>query len=355
VKAGESITLPGKGTMTGPQYRAFNNWKAGTSLYKENDSYTVNGNITFTAQWAYNEVAGIAAYLDGTAGTVAEPVVLEVLLDLADNVNGWTSLLDAINTAQEYVALDLSGSTMTGEFDPGTANTGEKYVVSLVLPDAATSIKAGSDFSNPAFENFTALKMVSGAQVTAVGDYAFNNCTSLASVTLPLAQDIGQAAFANCIGLTGVLSLPLARDIGQAAFSECTGLTGVSLPLAQTIGGYAFYNCTGLTSVTLPLAQTIGDYAFGLYGTTVLTVTLGASPPTLGQRIFYYYPPENIPPPKTVTVKRPASSAVAYGNNPSDGTTDNWGNAFRGKGWDGENYLTGTVNTNITLSFEDTL
>jgi hypothetical protein len=63
----------------------------------------------------------------------------------------------------------------------------------------------------------------------------------------------------------------------------------------------------------------------------------------------------------TVTVKIPESAKSAYGVpnlpgtnfNNSDTSTNNWGNAFRGKGWNGgTNYYNGEVNTNITLVFE---
>jgi hypothetical protein len=59
---------------------------------------------------------------------------------------------------------------------------------------------------------------------------------------------------------------------------------------------------------------------------------------------------------KTVTVKVP-SGATGYGTVPGtytgSDTTDNWGNAFRGKGWSSTNgYGIGTVNTNITLTIE---
>jgi hypothetical protein len=72
----------------------------------------------------------------------------------------------------------------------------------------------------------------------------------------------------------------------------------------------------------------------------------------------------------TVTVRIPAGVKANYGVpnlpavnfNNSNTTNNNWGNAFRGKGWirpiDGpdihisDRYLTGSVNTNITLVFE---
>jgi hypothetical protein len=74
------------------------------------------------------------------------------------------------------------------------------------------------------------------------------------------------------------------------------------------------------------------------------TVTLGSKAPRLGIALFH-----DSTFAQTVTVKVP-SDATGYGSSPSDTTTDNWGNAFRGKGWDGTNYLGGTVNANIELT-----
>ena len=58
--------------------------------------------------------------------------------------------------------------------------------------------------------------------------------------------------------------------------------------------------------------------------------------------------------PKNVIVRIP-SGASGYGVLPfnnADTSSSNWGNAFRGKGWDGTSYLSGTVNSNINLVFE---
>jgi hypothetical protein len=53
---------------------------------------------------------------------------------------------------------------------------------------------------------------------------------------------------------------------------------------------------------------------------------------------------------KTVVVKVP-QGATSYGTLPVtvDGgnSINNWANAFRGKGWDGNAYGTGEINTNI--------
>jgi len=58
---------------------------------------------------------------------------------------------------------------------------------------------------------------------------------------------------------------------------------------------------------------------------------------------------------KSVTVKVP-SGATGYGAIPAsyttDTTTNNWANAFRGKGWNGSYYHSGSVNDNISLRIE---
>jgi hypothetical protein len=79
-----------------------------------------------------------------------------------------------------------------------------------------------------------------------------------------------------------------------------------------------------------------------------LTVILGSTVPTLGRDLFY-----SISSAKTVTVQVPSSAVSAYGASPSDTSTVNWGNGFRGRGWDGSVFVTnGEVNSHITLTIE---
>jgi hypothetical protein len=265
LNGGSDITLPGSGGMTAPANKFFIGWSDGAGLYWAGDPYTVSGSVTLTARWELTTISEVVAYLGRAAGGgAANPVLLPVNLALGSG--GWDALLSALNTAGKYVSLDLSGSTVTGmsgtagEFDPGTANTGEKYIVSLALPGTATSIKAGS-YSAAAFKNFTALTSVSGIGVTAVGNYTFKICTSLAEVSFPAAASIGYDAFLGCTSLAGV-SLPAAVSIGDTAFAGCTSLTAVSLPSVTSTGEYAFSNCTSLAAVSLPVAPSVGSFAF---------------------------------------------------------------------------------------------
>jgi hypothetical protein len=146
----------------------------------------------------------------------------------------------------------MTGMTATpGEFDPDVANTGEKYITTLTLPDAATSVKAGTDYNNRTFRYFTGLKKVNGEYVVTVGSYAFAGCTVLTMVTLPAAQTIGDYVFVNCTALEEV-SLPAAIIIGNYAFINCTALEEVSLPASlSNIGGGAFRDCTSLTNISV--------------------------------------------------------------------------------------------------------
>ncbi|MDR3334183.1 MAG: InlB B-repeat-containing protein [Treponema sp.] len=69
VNSGQSITLPGQGTMTAPSGKSFNGWSTGGQNYTAGANYTVNGNVTFTAQWQTTGGGGTTTYtVDFNAG-----------------------------------------------------------------------------------------------------------------------------------------------------------------------------------------------------------------------------------------------------------------------------------------------
>jgi hypothetical protein len=213
------------------------------------------------------------------------------------------------------------------------------------------SLPAATSIGDQAFSHCTSLETVTLPAADTIVNSAFSGCTSLETVTLPLAETIGYTAFSDCTSLETV-TLPLADTIGSGTFSGCTSLETVSLPAATSIGNGAFSYCTSLETVTLPAATSIGSQAF--YGCTSLaTVTLGAvTPPLVGNYLF-----DTINATQNVTVRVPQASFDAYKGDYVDNNSAalNWGNAFRGKGWDGENYsylgYSGIVNTNIHLTF----
>jgi hypothetical protein len=122
--------------------------------------------------------------------------------------------------------------------------------------------------------------------------------------------------------------------------------------MATSIGGQAFNGCTSLTSVNIPAAARIETNVFENC-TSLGSVTLGVNPPTVGTNIF-----ADIDVNRPVTVRIPSGSLEAYNPggtfNNADTATNNWGNAFRGKGWDRDTGIYGGFGGNgfIQLTFE---
>jgi hypothetical protein len=264
------------------------------------DGSTAEYTVTVRGVWV--DVAGAASYLadptGGEEGTVDDPIPLPVglFLDDADG-NGWGDLLEAIQESAKYVKLDLSACTMSvnakgvREFDPGAADTGEAYISSLTLPDAAESIKAGTTpAAGPGalFRYFTALKEIRGENIVTVGEFAFNAATfsvkntTLTTVEFPGAQTIGRYAFAYCTALS-TLSIESLITLEYTVFRGCTALQAVNLPNAEQIGNEAFRNCTALQTLFVPKAVHLGTCLFeGTGGQKALTLTLGSPAPSLG-------------------------------------------------------------------------
>jgi hypothetical protein len=195
-------------------------------------------------------ILSITAYLNAQTGgdSANDPIPLPIQINLSDN--GWQNLLDIIAEANKYVSLDLSDSTGMIEFDPGIANTGEKTIVSLVLPDTATSI-AFIDWSNPTFRYFTALKKVTGFNVTSIGDNAFSGLSNISEVNFPAVIGIGSNAFQNCSGLIEI-DFPLLTSIASGSFDGCTNLTEVTFSASVSFTyNNPFIRCVKLTKFNL--------------------------------------------------------------------------------------------------------
>jgi len=156
-----------------------------------------------------------------------------------------------------------------------------------------------------------------------IGDNAFNNCTALQNIDLDNAVIIGNYAFSN------------------------TALETINLGRAKTIGDSVFSGCTLLKDVDLRSVTSFGSSVFSQTGDQTLIITLGNIVPTVGINMFDSGGTKN------VTLKIPSDTVKDYGPPASYWNSGNsWYNAFRGKGWDGTNYLSGYVNTNISLMFE---
>jgi hypothetical protein len=215
------------------------------------------------------ELARIASYLASNSGTLVSPLSITVesgfdLGVMTSATDGWQMLLGVIETAGDYVNLDLTGCAMDGTaFNPDdSVSAGKSYIVSITLPYVARSIV--NRVVESAFFYFNNIKTVSAEKMTNIGRGAFDNRTTLTSINFPAVTSIDEDAFFGCTGLTSV-SFPMAENIGDRAFADCTGLTSVSFPMAENIGDRAFYNCTSLTAITsesFPVAKSIGEGAF---------------------------------------------------------------------------------------------
>jgi hypothetical protein len=330
------------------------------------------------------EALTVKASKDGKYGTAN--VTVSTAVGTNDSKPGvtdgrtWEQILTEIAKNKKHVELDLSGWDMNGmngtEFDPGTYDTGKNLITSLILPDAAKSIKAGHIDTEQlskidyAFRYFSNLESITGNNIETVGDYAFCRNASLTTVNFPKAKTIGRQAFFKCSALITV-NLPKVKSVGEEAFFQCK-LTTLDLPSAEYIGVSAFDNCGKLTTLNLPQAIEIGDKAFALCSnlatlnlpraasigseifdspsSTPLTITLGDVPPSVGKNIF-----ANASQQKNVTIKRPSLSAKIYVPATNGPDAQNWSNAFLGLGWSRspEKYYDGTISDKINLTFAD--
>jgi uncharacterized repeat protein (TIGR02543 family) len=282
-----SFTVTPKTGLSAGTYTATVTVSGGNGISASfNVSFTVNEPSAQEDGWT--SLAPALAYLSAHSGgsTAANPVPLKLNVNLASSTDGWYALVVAIRDSDKYVALDISGSTViNGEFDPGIndAEAVQAKIVSLILPDSATSIIGGSYSLSSSV--YAKLKTVSGANITTIGMLAFYNCSSLTTASFPEAITIGTGVqtFSGCYALT-TASFAKATSIGDYAFSSCMSLTSESFAKATSIGERAFIYCTSLTSVSFPEATSIGQSDF--QGTALSNVSFPEAT-TIGVGAFY--------------------------------------------------------------------
>jgi hypothetical protein len=289
-----------------------------------------------------------------------------------------TVTMNAVKTIGRWAFVDCTGlQTVT---IPAAQTIGQDAFRDCTSLQTVT-MNAVKTIDRWAFYDCTSLQTVTMNAVETIED-AFNGCTSLTSVYLPASLISIDGTFYRCVNLAaitvdganpnysgengmlldkagttliaypgakGAVTLTNITTIGEWAFSECTGLTSVTANAAQTIGynafaystdlqtvtlntaetidGNAFFGCTGLQTVTVPNVETIGYSTFGFTGPQALTITMGATPPSVRSDVF-----DNVTAAKNVTVRVPSANTSAYG-------TD-WQGSFKGG------------NTNINLTIE---
>ena len=114
--------------------------------------------------------------------------------------------------------------------------------------------------------------------------YAFYEAELLQVATLPNVETISESAF-SMSGLTRI-EAPNATLISRYALGR-NNLVVADFPNVTRVADRAFEYCGRLQRVYLPKVTEIGSFAFDEC-TALQSVTLGATPPTLGGNAFYY-------------------------------------------------------------------
>ena len=241
---------------------------------------------------ALTGVAALQEYLDGhEENTAATPYRIRLGgINVASKASG-NAVKGLYAALSRYVALDLSGSY------------GETYVnVSLE--------------SVPAKEKITEIILPPGLHT--IEKNAFAQCAGLVFADLSGAGILEHGAFSRCAKLATVImeevrEIQYTSESADGAFHNCDSLVSVSLPRAVKIGKKSFNSCDALATVHAPLVEFIGDSAFANCK-QLLRLTLGETPPELGEAVFDGGKPERI--------YVPASSVATYRTTDVQGWTE---------------------------------
>ena len=143
----------------------------------------------------------------------------------------------------------------------------------------------------------------------------------------------------------------------EAIFEGCVKLKNLSFPEVEDIGIRTFEECLGLETLFIPSVKSLGHGVFDFYGGSDgadITIIMGEEAPTIGHGTF-----RRVDKSRNVIVKVPAGSDYGLPFDNGDTTTENWGNGFKGMGWDGTGFSTSdgyednSVNENINLTIQE--
>ncbi|MDR3114567.1 MAG: InlB B-repeat-containing protein [Treponema sp.] len=345
-------------TPTGdPAGAQFAGWYKNGGIDTWNFSDPVTENMTLCAGWKFTTIAALTTFLDTVTagdspaarhtiqgvdpnpGKLPIPVAVQIQLTRQN----WADLVTGIESKNKKVSLDLRDCTKgtggltegnaaaqqegglwaDGTFNPLDAAAGylpnpgtsrvNNTIAGLVLPEAATKLYQATT-------NLNLCKEIRGNEVTEITTNNSFHGGLMAKVYFPKLTAIGDA-------------LKEAQNLEVAYLSEVTEIADEAFMWTWKAPAPGVYN------VYIPKVEKIGNKAFAQSGPGDLTITLGATPPTLGTRVF-----EGVTGTKRITVRVPSASQSAY--------TEAWVEGLKGKGWTSSGPGNGAIMRNINVTIE---
>lgn len=172
-------------------------------------------------------------------------------------------------------SVTLASATSIGDY--AFQNSGVTEVVATNVESIGNNAFASSKLTAANFE-----------KATSIGDRAFAVCNNLTSAKFGGVSKMGKEVFVSSLALTNVTFGQGTKVVGAYAFyssSARANLINVVLPDGiENVGEFAFYNCTGLSTVNVTGAKTIGNYAF--YNCSSLANATLGTVETIGKGAF---------------------------------------------------------------------
>jgi hypothetical protein len=293
VNAGSSITLPGKGDMTAPTGQSFNGWRTGGQNYAAGDSYTVNGNVTFIAQWTTGGGGGgddtipsvptgvtattqssssISVSWSAVSGATSYKVYYEIgsssTKNLADEVTGTSythTSLTASTTYYYYIkAVNGAGESGYSSFDSATTSSSGGGGGGNTIPSTPTGVTATPSSSGITI-SWTAVTGATSYKVYAPNDPGYSsNFELLDTVTTNSYFDDYPLA-----GETWYYKVSAVNSAGESAQSSAVSAKMAEAAAVYTIDKALFNTSTtkksGSTLVFNWTLKTSGKTPNGLY------------------------------------------------------------------------------------------
>ena len=261
VKGGQVGTLP---TPTRDGYTC-NGWWTSPTMggQRISETQTINGDVTFYANWLENHTVTFNAN-GGTPATTTRVVVHgSAVGELPEptragdfTFGGWWTAASGGSRISESQTITANATYYVHWTENFLSETVDGYKWYYTI-EGDGSVRVFKAWGSPAVEPVptgvvTIPATLGGKPVTIIGGDAFINCSGMTKVLIPdSVTTIWASAFKGCSGLKDFMFPDGLSTIMSSAFQGCTGLEGVEMPVAVSeIGNYAFALCSNLKTVT---------------------------------------------------------------------------------------------------------